>query len=80
MVGENRKGEVKNSIGNVEAKELICMTHGHELKRGNVGGRECARQRGIKGGKCDNCNSIINKIYIFKNLTYLTHTLHQFHL
>ena len=26
------------------------MTHGHELKRGNVGGRECAGQRGIKGG------------------------------
>ena len=22
-----RQGEVKNSIGNVEAKELICMTH-----------------------------------------------------
>ena len=33
----NRQGEVKNSIGNVEAKELICMTHGHELKEGNVG-------------------------------------------
>ena len=28
---ENRQGEGKNSIGNVEAKELICMTHGHEL-------------------------------------------------
>ena len=24
-------GEGKTSIGNVEAKELICMTHGHEL-------------------------------------------------
>ena len=24
-------GEVKNSMGNGEAKELICMTHGHEL-------------------------------------------------
>ena len=35
---ENRQGEVKNSIGNVEAKELISMTHGHELKRGNAGG------------------------------------------
>ena len=30
---ENRQGEVKNSIGNVEAKELTCMTHGHELQR-----------------------------------------------
>ena len=25
------KGEGKNSVGNVEAKELISMTHGHEL-------------------------------------------------
>ena len=47
---QNRQGEVKNRIGNVEAKELICMSHGHELKEGNVGGRECAGQRGIKGG------------------------------
>ena len=31
---ENRQGEGKNSIGNVEAKEFICMTHGHELQRG----------------------------------------------
>ena len=23
---QNRQGEVKNSVGNVEAKELICMT------------------------------------------------------
>ena len=29
---ENRQGEGKNSVGNVEAKELICMTHGHELR------------------------------------------------
>ena len=33
---ENRQGEGKNSIGNVEAKELICMTHGHELKSGGM--------------------------------------------
>ena len=31
MVGGNRQWEGKNSIGNVEAKELISMTHGHEL-------------------------------------------------
>ena len=29
---QNRKGEVTNSMGNGEAKELICMTHGHELR------------------------------------------------
>ena len=28
---QNRQGQVKNSIGNVEAKELICMTYGHDL-------------------------------------------------
>ena len=32
MVGIIQMGEVKNSIGNVEAKELICTTHGHELR------------------------------------------------
>ena len=31
---ENRQGEGKNSVGNVEAKELTCMTHGHELQGG----------------------------------------------
>ena len=50
MVGRKyRPGEVKNSVGNVEAKELICMTHGHELKEGNSGGRGCAGWRGKKG-------------------------------
>ena len=63
MVGRNRQGEGKNSIGNVEVKEFICMTHGHELKWGTVGGKGCAGQRVIIGGKGDNCNSIINKIH-----------------
>ena len=39
MVGTNRWGEVKNSMGNGEAEELIYMTHGHELRWGNAGGR-----------------------------------------
>ena len=61
---KNRQGEGKKSIGNVEVKEPICMTHGHELKWGqDVGGRGCAGRRGIKGGKWDKCNNIINKIY-----------------
>ena len=64
---ENRQGEVKNSIGNVEAKELVCMTHGHELKGGNVGGRGWAGWSGVKEGKWDNCNNIINKIYLKTN-------------
>ena len=62
---ENRE-EGKNSIGNVEAKELICTTRGHELKGGNAGGSGCARQTGIKWEKWDNCNSRINKIYFLK--------------
>ena len=32
MVGTNRQGGVKNSIGNGEAKDLVCTTHGHELR------------------------------------------------
>ena len=36
---EIRQGEGKNSVRNVEAKELISMTHGHELEGGNVGGK-----------------------------------------
>ena len=55
---------MKNSIGNGEAKELRCTTHGHELKGGNVGGRGCAGWNGIKRRKWDNCNGIINKIYL----------------
>ena len=36
--------EGKNSIGNGEAEELICVTHGHELSGGMwVGG-------GVQGG------------------------------
>ena len=42
---QNRHGDVKNSIGNGQAEELICKTHGHELgcrgmmKVGRVQGR-----------------------------------------
>ena len=45
----SRQGKVKNSIGNVEVKELIGMTHGHEIKEGNVGGREWAGWSGVRG-------------------------------
>ena len=38
-------------MGNGEAKELICMTHGHELRRGNDCGRWGTGQRRIKGRK-----------------------------
>ena len=44
--------EVKNCIGNGQAKELICMTHGHELTaEGNAGGREVQDGGGERGEK-----------------------------
>ena len=66
---ENRQGEGKNSVGNVEAKELISMTHGHELLGENVGGRGVGRMEWSEGGKWDNCNSIISK-YIIKKIIH----------
>ena len=54
-------------MGNTEAKELTYMTHGHELRWGNYGGRVGTGGREIKGRKkWDICNSIINKIYFKK--------------
>ena len=40
IIGRHKidEGEVKNGIGNRELKELICTTHGHELR-----GAECWR-------------------------------------
>ena len=64
MVGR-KQGESKNSIGNVEAKELICVTHGYELKGGMCVGGEVQGRGGEK--KWDNCNNTINKIYFLKN-------------
>ena len=51
MQVQNRQRNVKNSIGNGEAKELTCMTHGHELR-----GVDCWKEGGYqrewdKGGK-----------------------------
>ena len=48
---QNRQEEVNNSMGNGEAKELICTTHGHELKRGMLEGWEMQSGGGIKGEK-----------------------------
>ena len=48
---QNRQGEVKNSIGNGEAKELICITHGYELRWGNAGGVRGYGTEGNKGKK-----------------------------
>ena len=36
---QKRQGEIQNSVGDGEAQELICTTHGHELMCGNDVGR-----------------------------------------
>ena len=35
---QNRQEEVRNSMGNRKAKELICTAHGHELREGMLVG------------------------------------------
>ena len=60
LVDTNMHRDVKNSIGNGEAKELICMTHGHELREGIAGADGGTRQREAKGGNWDNCNNKIS--------------------
>ena len=50
-------------MGNGEAKELTCTTHGHELRGGLLEGRGALPQ-GRTGKNWDNCNGIINKIYL----------------
>ena len=47
---QNRQMEIKNRMGNGEAKELICTTLGHELRWGNDG-EQVTRWRGNKGEK-----------------------------
>ena len=47
---QNRQGDVKNSVGNREAKELICVTHGHELRGGIAGGKGCYQAEGGETG------------------------------
>ena len=59
---QNRQEEVKNSIENGEAKELICTTHEHELREGLLEARGVPGRVGHRGKKWDNCRNVINKI------------------
>ena len=68
MVGIEKTGDVKNSIGNGEVKELIYMTHGHELTGGLLEGKGVPGGGGQRGKYWDNCNSIINKTYLKKRI------------
>ena len=60
----------KNSLGNGETKELTWMTHGHELSRGgeDLEGRGVPGRGEQMGKSWDNCDNIINKIYLKKPL------------
>ena len=49
MIGRESR-EDKNSVGNVESKELIHMTHGYELKGWMLVGGWC-RAEGNRGEK-----------------------------
>ena len=51
--GRYKIGEIKNSKGNVETKEFICRTHGHELKGRGCGWEGVCRVEGNKGGKME---------------------------
>ena len=42
-------GNVKNSVGNGEAKDLIYMNHGHKLKGGFLEGKGGTGWKGDKG-------------------------------
>ena len=66
MVGIKKIGDVKKSVANGIAKELRYMIHGAELREGIVGGTVGTRQRWAQEENYDNCNSIINKIYLKK--------------
>ena len=46
---QHRQGDVKNSRGNREAKELICMTHRHELRRILLEGMGLSGRGGQRG-------------------------------
>ena len=60
IIGRYQIGDVKKSIGNGEAKELTCMTQGHEQGWG-----DCPREWAcwVEGG---NCNSRINTMELNK--------------
>ena len=57
---QNRQGDIKNSIGNGEAKEPTCTTHGHELGEGLLEGMRVPGRGRQCGKNWDNYNSIIN--------------------
>ena len=50
----------------MEKPTTVYVTRGHELRGETAGGKAYTRQREQRENKWDNCNSIINKIYLKK--------------
>ena len=71
---QNRQGEVKNSMGKGETRELTHRTHGHELRWGVLHkGLGILGGGGQRGKNWDNCHSIINKMYLKPEKTIARH-------
>ena len=51
-------------MGNGKVKELIYTPHEYELRRGNAEALGVQGRWGIKGENWENCNTMINKIYL----------------
>ena len=63
IIGRNKIDRERNSIGNGEAKELTCTTHGFEVRGELLEGRMYWAEGDKGAGNWDNCNIIISKIY-----------------
>ena len=50
----------------MEKPTTLYVTRGHEPRGETAGGKAYTRQREQRENKWDNCNSIINKIYLKK--------------
>ena len=53
-------------MGSEEAKDLICVTGGHELRGRITGGSGVPGGGKQRGKNWDNCHNMINKIYFLK--------------
>ena len=64
---QNSHGDVNYSIGNGDNKELIHMTHGHELSRGRI--LEGMGATGWRVAKGENGTTVVRNQYniFFKN-------------
>ena len=63
-------------MGNREAKELTCTTHGYGAGMAGALG-VCRAEGGQRGGKkWENCNSIISKIYLKTTTRTITSLLY----